>query len=269
MWEYYLDESSISQAVSTREYLKKSNYATKRLLISLGYNNEYIKNSKFDDLIFTSGSMDETYSTEEIKFCESIGDIFVSIEKDIFDFFILDIDEEHRYDEFYIGSIIKIINKAFKGRNIIIFQCNDSIMFGSRYISKFVGRDFHFTYWMNDVSKIGMFASYNVCSNNPNYSYALFMSKVNQMSVFKNKYWNDRTKDEENVPFESSFIALSKALSYIVSRQIDSFDLLDKALQVTNYISTDKKMSEYRAAFYDDENEQEYDEELLLNYLKL
>ena len=96
MWKYYLDEAYIAQAISARGHFKKSTDAAANLLISLGYENEVVRNCKFDDLIFTSGSMDEMYSTEEIKFCERIGDIFVSTGRDIFDFFIIDVDEDEQ-----------------------------------------------------------------------------------------------------------------------------------------------------------------------------
>ncbi len=267
MWKYYLDEAYIAQAISIRRHSKKSTNAAKKLLISLGYKNEVVRSCEFDDLIFTSGSMDEMYSTEEIKFCEEIGYIFVSTGRDIFDFFIIDVDEDEQYDAFYIGSIIKIINKAFKGRNIIIFQHKDSLLFGSRYISKISGRDYHFTYWMKDVTKIRAFSSYNLCKKSPSYSYTLFMSNVTQLSLFRNKYWNER--NEEIVELKGNFITLSKELGYIVSKQIDSFELLDKALQATEFIKTGKKMSDYRDNFDDNRQELIDDEDLLFNYLKV
>lgn len=266
MWKYYLDEASITQAISTRIHFKKSTDAAMKLLISLGYDSECLKACKFDDLVFTSGSMDEMYSTDEIRFCEGVGDIFVSTGRDIFDFFILDIDEEFQYDAFYIGSIIKIINKAFKGRNIIIFQCKDSLLFGSRYISKVGGRDYHFTYWMCDVKKIRLFSSYNLCRKNQSHSYALYMINVVQMSVFKHKWWSD--KNEEAVELDENFVTLSKELAYIVSKQIDSFDLLDKALRATEFIKTDKKMSEYRDDYIVDGQELD-DEDILHSILKV
>ena len=71
--------------------------------------------------------------------------------------------EEHYTDERYIGAIVKIINKAFKGNNIIIFQNENKLMFASRYISRFPGRDYHFTYWISDISRIKDFSSYSIC----------------------------------------------------------------------------------------------------------
>ena len=268
MWKYYLDESDIAKAISTRKQFNKSNDAAKKLLASLGYGNEYTKICRFDDLIFTSGSMDETYSTDEIRFCEKVGDIFVSSGRDIFDFFIIDIDEDTQYDAFYIGSIVKLINKAFKGRNIIVFQCNESLLFGSRYISKVNGRDYHFTYWISDVTKIGSFSSYNLCRKNQSYSYALYMAIVTQMSVFRRKYWKSE-QNEDIVELEGNFVTLSKELSYIVSNQMDSFELLDKALQATEFIKTDEKMSEYRDDYDDNGQELLEDEDILMKYLKV
>ncbi len=268
MWIYYLDEYDIAKAISKRKQLNKSNDAAKGLLASLGYGNEDTKICRFDDLIFSSGSMNETYSTDEIRFCERVGDIFVSSGKDIFDFFIIDIDEDTQYDAFYIGSIVKLINKAFKGKNIIIFQCNESLLFGSRYISKVKGRDYHFTYWISDVTKIRSFSSFNLCRKNQSYSYALYMATVAQMSVFRRKYWKCEP-NEDIVEFEGNYITLSRELSYILSNQIDSFELLAKALQATEFIKTDEKMSEYRDAFDDNGQELLEDEDILMKLLKV
>lgn len=268
MWKYYLDESNISRAISARMQFKKSVFVVNDFLTSLGFNNENVKSVNFDDLIFTNGSMDEMYSSNEIKFCETVGNIFVSMGNDIFDFFLIDVDENYQFDAHYIGTITKIINKAFKGENIIIFQCKDCIMFASRYISKFAGRDFYFTYWISDVSKIRMFSAYNICRKNQKYSYALYLAMVCQYAVFKHRRWSDKKEDAEELGV--NYVSLSKSLSYIVSKQLDSFELLEKALKASEYIKNDSKMAEYRAGYEDGyEDTEMYDEEdLLLSILK-
>lgn len=268
MWKYYLDESNIGQAISARMQFNKSEYAVNDLLASLGYIHEKAKRVVFDDYIFTNGSMDEMYSTEEIKFCETVGNIFTSSGNDIFDFFIIDINESQKFDAHYIGAITKIINKAFKGENILIFQAEDSLLFASRYISKFYGRDFHFTYWMSDMTKIRMFSAYNICRKNQKYSYALYLAMVCQNALFKHRWWSDKKEDAEELGI--NFIKLAKDLAFIKSEQIDSFELLEKALQASEYIKTDKKMSEYRDGYEDDSDEEVMyeEEELLFSFLK-
>lgn len=135
MWRYYLDDRKIEEAISNRMRYQDSEKVASQLLKSLGYEQEVMIKTKFDDLIFTSGSMDETFSSKEIYLAENMGNVFSSRGKDMFDFYLVDIDEEHYTDERYIGAIVKIINKAFKGNNIIIFQNENKLMFASRYIS--------------------------------------------------------------------------------------------------------------------------------------
>lgn len=244
MWRYYLEDNKIKEAILARMKYRNSEQIASKLLSSLGYDQEIMIRTKFDDLIFTEGSMDEIFSLEEIRLSEGIGDIFVSREKDMFDFFLMDVYEEHQTDVKYIGAIVKIINKAFKGNNIIIFQNDDKLMFGGRYISRFPGRDYHFTYWISDESKIKEFSSYNICKKNSKYSYVLYMSMVYQLSLFRYRWWSDIK--EESDELDITFIKLTKELSFIVSRQFDSFELLDKAIQASEFINTDAKMQAYR-----------------------
>lgn len=243
MWRYYLDDKEIEGAISNRMRYQDSEKAASLLLKSLGYEQETMAKTKFDELIFTSGFIDEIFSSKEIHLAETVGNVFSSRGKDIFDFYLIDIDEEHYTDERYIGAIVKIINKAFKGNNIVIFQCENKLMFASRYISRFPGRDYHFTYWISDVSKIRGFSSYNVCKKNSRYSYAVYMSIVVQLSIFRHRWWSDAKEEAAMLNF--NFIELTRELSYIVSRQFDSFELLDKAMQASNFIKTDTKMQEY------------------------
>lgn len=256
MWRYYLEDNKIKEAILARIKYQNSEKMASRLLSSLGYDQEIMTRTNFDDLIFTEGSMDETFSSEEIRLSEGIGDIFVSRGKDMFDFFLIDVNEEHQTDAKYIGSFVKIINKAFKGNNIIIFQNENKLMFGSRYVSRLQGRDYHFTYWISDVSTIKDFSSYNICKKNSKYSYALYMSMVCQLSLFHHRWWSDIKEEADEL--DINFIKLTRELSFIVSRQFDSFELLDKAMQASEFISTDAKMREYR-----EDNDSEDDEEEL------
>ena len=268
MWKYYLDDTKIMQSISKRIDFAKSEQAATLLVASMGYTQEEMKQVLFENLIFTEGSMDETYSSEEIHFCEKIGNIFVSLKKDMFNFFLIDVDEEYQYEAQYLGTIVKIINKGFKGGNIIIFQCDNKIMFGSRYVSKFANRDFHFTYWISDTSKLRQFSSYNICRKNPKYSYALYMANVCNMSLFKHRWWSDVKEEAEELSI--NFISLSKSLSYIVSNLVDSFELLEKAMEATEFIKTDAKMKEYRDEMQEDEDEEELyiNSDILFEFLR-
>lgn len=253
MWRYYLDDKKIEEAISNRMRYQDSEKVASQLLKSLGYEQEIMVRTNFDDLIFTSGSMDETFSSNEIQLAENVGNVFSSRCKDMFDFYLIDIDEEHYTDETYIGAIIKIINKAFKGNNFIIFQNENKLMFASRYISRFPGRDYHFTYWISDVSRIKDFSSYSVCKKNSRYSYTVYMSIVVQLSIFRHRWWSDVKEEAEELNF--NFIKLTRELSYIVSRQFDSFELLDKAIQASEFIKTDAKMQEYAEEIDNEEDD--------------
>lgn len=99
MWRYYLDDRKIEEAISNRMRYQDSEKVASQLLKSLGYEQEVMIKTKFDDLIFTSGSMDETFSSKEIYLAENMGNVFSSRGKDMFDFYLVDIDEEHYTDE--------------------------------------------------------------------------------------------------------------------------------------------------------------------------
>lgn len=268
MWKYCLDDKTIQQCIANRVKYPNSELIATEFISSIGYNEEKMRNVFFEDMVFSEGSMDEVYSPAEIEICENVGRLFVSTGRDIFKFFLIDIDEDEQFDAEKIGSIIKIINKAFKGGNIIILQCKEKILFGSRYISKFAARDYHFTYWITDLNTVKQFASYNICKKNQKYSYAMYMAYVCQLSLFKHRWWSDVKEEAEGLSV--SFVELSKSLSFIVSQQVDSFELLEKAIQTAEFVRTDSKMQEYREYItYDEEDFELYDEtEVLLDYLK-
>lgn len=253
MWRYYLDDRKIEEAISNRMRYQDSEKVASLLLKSLGYEQEIMVRTKFADLIFASGAFDEIFTSKEIQLAENIGDMFSSRGKDMFDFYLIDIDEEHYIDERYIGAIVKIINKAFKGNNIIIFQNENKLMFASRYLSRFPGRDYHFTYWISDISRIKDFSSYSICKRNSRYSYAMYMSIVVQLSIFRHRWWSDVKEEAEELNF--NFIKLTRELSYIVSREFDSFELLDKAMQTSEFIKTDPKMQEYEEDLDNEEDD--------------
>lgn len=268
MWKYYLDDSLIKKSISERIKFPHSETAATHFLTSIGYSQEKMRLISFENAIFTEGSMNEVYSKAEIHFCEEAGNIFISLGVDIFNFFLIDVDEEQQYDAEYIGTLIKLINKAHKGGNIIVLQCGKYFMFGSRYISKFVSRDFHFTYWISDIEILKRFASYNVCKKNQKYSYAVYMAYVCQLSLFSHKKWKEEKIDTDEL--QINFIELSKKLSYIMPNQVDSFELLENAIKASQFISTDAKLQGYREEVtYTDEDFELYDEtDLLFKILK-
>lgn len=79
---------------------------------------------------------------------------------------------------------------------------------------------------------------------------------VCQLSLFHHRWWSDIKEEADEL--DINFIKLTRELSFIVSRQFDSFELLDKAMQASEFISTDAKMREYR-----EDNDSEDDEEEL------
>lgn len=84
------------------------------------------------------------------------------------------------------------------------------------------------------------------------------MSIVVQLSIFRHRWWSDIKEEAEELNF--NFIKLTRELSYIVSRQFDSFELLDKAMQASEFIKTDAKMQEY-AEEIDNEEDDGLDED--------
>ena len=91
MWRYYLDDKKIEEAISNRMRYQDSEKVASQLLKSLGYEQEIMVRTNFGDLIFTSGSMDETFSSNEIQLVENVGNVFSSRCKDMFDFYLIDI----------------------------------------------------------------------------------------------------------------------------------------------------------------------------------
>lgn len=67
MWRYYLEDNKIKEAILARMKYRNSEQIASKLLSSLGYDQEIMIRTKFDDLIFTEGSMDEIFSLEEIR----------------------------------------------------------------------------------------------------------------------------------------------------------------------------------------------------------
>lgn len=266
MWDYCLNDKKIEECISNRIKFPNVERVATEMISSLGYDQEEMKLVSFEDMIFTEGSLDEVYTQAEIKICEEMGNIFVSTGKDIFNFFLMDIPESEQFDAVKIGSIIKIINKAFNGENIIIFQCQNQFLFGSRYVSTKKARDFHFTYWISKTDVLKSFASYNICKNNKKYSYAMYMAYVCQWSLFKHKWWSDIKEEAEDLKI--NFVDLSKKLAHISSRQVDSFEMLEKAILASEFIKNDSQLQSYRDDYEDEEYELYNDTSVLLEYLK-
>ena len=273
MWEYGVDLQKILDVIHKRAIFVKSPYYADMLLKELGFTSEMVKCSVFEDVIYTHGDFEEVYTSEEMNLISAEGDIFYSIGIDIFNFFIIDITEEDYSNWYRIAGITKIINKAFKGNNYIIFQMGGRLLFSSRYYSYFAVRDFHMTYWIDDINVIGDFTAYNLCKKNAKYTYANYIAYVSKNSVFKEKNWvrNDSQLEDQ---IEYNFVDMSKQLSFITSKQIDSFDFMRDAEEAGKYAAENGVL--YAAKPTSDLviNEPELDEELfdspemLLKYIR-
>lgn len=264
MWEYGVDLQKISDVISKRAIFVKSHYYAEMFLKELGYTSEKVSRSVFEDIIYTHGDSEEVYSSEEMDLISSEGKIFYSIGIDIFNFFILDVIEEDYSNWYRIAGITKIINKAFKGNNFIIFQMGNRLLFSSRYYSYFAVRDFHMTYWIDDINVIAEFTAYNLCKKNAKYTYANYVAHVSKNSVFKGKKWvrNDQQFEDQ---IEYNFVEMSKQLSFIASKQLDSFALMREAEEVGKYNVYDDMLYATRTKSDVVINEPDIDEEFFDN----
>lgn len=264
MWEYGVDLQKISDVIHKRAIFVKSHYYAEMLLKELGFTSEKVKRSVFEDIIYTHGDFEEVYTSEEMNLISSEGKIFYSIGIDIFNFFIIDIAEEEYSNWYRIAGITKIINKAFKGNNFIIFQLGDRLLFSSRYYSYFAVRDFHMTYWIDDINVIGEFTAYNLCKKNAKYTYANYVAHVSKNSIFKEKNWvRDDSQFEDQI--EYNFVEMSKQLSFIASKQIDSFDFMREAEEAGKYAEENGMLYAARQTSDVVINEPDIDEELFDN----
>ena len=234
MWEYGVDLQTLSEAISKRALFTASQYYAELLLKELGFTMEIIKRSVFEDLIYSEGDFEEIYNSEEMEFISLQGEIFYSTGKDMFDFFIIDVSEEDYSNWYKLAGYIKIINKAFKGNNYILFQLGERLLFGSRYYSYFAVRDFHMTYWIDDINTISEFTATNLCKRNSRYTYANYISHVSINSIFKEKMWVKNDEKYKNI-VECNFVEMAKNMSFISSRQIDSFDFMRAAEEAGKY----------------------------------
>lgn len=273
MWEYGINEKNIIEVISKRALFPKSHYFAELLLKEMGYTSEKIKRSVFEDIIYTEGSADEIYTSEEMEIISSEGKIFYSHGIDIFNFFLIDVQKESYSDWYHIVGLIKIINKAFPQNNVIIFQMGERLLFGSRYYSYFEVRDFQMTYWLDDIGVVAEFSAYNLCKKSAKYSYANYVAHVSKNSVFKEKYWvkNDEEFEEQ---IELNFVEMSKEMSFISSKQIDSFDFVKQAEAAGKYVEANNALYSNRYASGVDYDAPDVDEELfdnpemLLKYIK-
>lgn len=248
MWKYCIDNKELIEAINGRIKNPLSvKYATD-FLSCLGYSKETVKSYDLSDMVFSKGSLDEVYSKNEIELCENT-QVFASIPVGQLHFFLINISDEDKYDAYKIGSLIKIINKAIRGYNVVILQNQDSISFGSRYVGTRDYHNFMFTYWMNSIEKILNYSAYNICRRDTKYSYALYMAYISQDSLFKHKFW-DELFSWDNPRVELTFSVLSKQLSYITSKSVDSFEILEQAKRASEFILTDK-MERYREGMDD------------------
>ena len=272
MWKYGVDLHRISENISKRAIFKKSQYYAETLLRELGYVSEEIKRSLFEDLIYTEGDFEEVYNSEEMSIISSESELFYSIGMDILNFFIIDVAEEDYSNWYRFAGVIKIINKAFKGSNIIIFQLGERLLFGSRYYSSFTVRDFHMTYWIDDVSIISEFTAYNLCRKNERYTYANYVAHVSKHSLFKEKSWIKNDRNFEDV-IECNFVDMSKRMSFITSKKIDSFDFMRAAEEAGKYAVENgmvytKRTSSSMELEYPDIDEELFDDpEMLLKFI--
>ena len=271
MWKYGTDIRKLSEVIIKRSEFETFPYYTELLLKELGYTSEIIKRSVFEDLIYTEGDSEEVYTSEEMTIISSEGELFYSIGNGIFDFFVMDIPEEDYSNWYRIASIIKIINKAFKGNNYILFQMGERLMFGSRYFSKYANRDFHMTFWIDDINIIKEFTAYNICRKSKKYAYANYVAHVSKNSIFKRKRWINDEKYEDLLDY--NYVEMSKRMAFIVSQKIDSFDFMKAAQEAGEQALENERLYEKHAissiAFEDNDVEELYDDpEMLLKYIK-
>ena len=273
MWKYRVDLSGISEAISKRADYNESQYLTNLLLKELGFTSEKVSRLLFEDLIYSKGDIEEVYTSAEMDIISSEEEIFFSIGKDIFNFFIIDIEEDYYANWYRFSGIIKIINKAFKGNNYILFQMKKRLMFGSRYYSSFVVRDFHMTYWIDDINIIEEFTAYNLCKQSAKYTYANFVAHVRKNSIFQEKYWvNDDEKLDEML--ECNFVEMSRNMAFISSKQIDTFGFMREAEEAGKHAMENGRVyTEYsnQSIDFDDSDidEEMYDNpEMLLKFIK-
>lgn len=264
MWKYGVDLQTISEAISKRADYKTSWYFTDLLLKELGFSSEIINRSVFEDLIYTKGDFEEVYTSEEMDIISSEGELFFSIGIDIFNFFIIDIEEEDYSNWYKFAGIIKIINKAFKGNNYILFQMGKRLMFGSRYYSSFAVRDFYMTFWIDDINIIGEFTAYSLCKQSAKYTYANYIAHVRKNSIFRERYW---VKNDENYEemLECNYVEMSKSMAFISSKQIDSFDFMREAEEAGKHaVENERSYADYSNSSINFE-ESDIDEELFDN----
>lgn len=272
MWEYGVDLHRISEIISKRAIFQRSRYYAEALLKELGYDSEEVRCSSFEDLIYTEGDFEEVYNSEEMSVISSESELFYSIGIDILDFFIINVSEEDYSNWYRLAGVIKIINKAFKGNNIIIFQLGERLLFGSRYYSHFAVRDFHMTYWIDDLNTLSEFTAYNLCKKNEKYTYANYIAHVSKHSIFKEKSWIKNDKSFEDI-VECNFVDMSKRMSFIASKRIDSFDFMRAAEEagkhaVENGMIYTKRTSSLMEMEYPDIDEELFDDpEMLLKFI--
>lgn len=264
MWKYRVDLPKISEAISKRADYNESQYYANLLLNALGFTSEIVSRLIFEDLIYSKGDIEEVYTSAEMDIISSEGEIFFSIGKDIFNFFIIDIEEEYYANWYRFAGIIKIINKAFKGNNYILFQMKRRLMFGSRYYSFFAVRDFHMTYWIDDISTIEEFTAYSLCKQSAKYSYANFVACVRKNSIFKEKSWVD-DDDKFDEMLECNFVEMSRDMAFISSKQIDTFDFMREAEEAGKHAAENGRMYANHSNSSIDFADPDIDEELFDN----